>query len=147
MANMNKVILIGRLTRDPELRNFQNGGAVAKLGFAVSNRTKDKATGQWKDDPMFIDIEVYNRGENGKGATSAAENLSKGSQVCVEGRLALDQWEDKTTGAKRQKHKLIADYIHYLDPKGERTGGGADGGPSPDEATGAGPGDGEEIPF
>src|ERR1700722_17490360 len=68
MANLNKVMLIGRLTRDPEVRAFSNGGKVAKFGFAVNNRKKDSQTGQWEDVPMFIDCEAYNRGEFGKQA-------------------------------------------------------------------------------
>ena len=66
MANLNKVMLIGRLTRDPEVRTFSNGGKVAKFGFAVNNRKKNQQTGQWEDDPVFLDVEAFNRGEFGK---------------------------------------------------------------------------------
>src|SRR5580692_10031877 len=117
MANLNKVILIGRLTRDPEMRTFGNGGKVAKIGFAVSNRKKNSQTGQWEEEPMFIDIEVYNRGETGTLANVVEQYCRKGSQICVEGRLHLDSWDDKTTGQKRQKHKIVADAIQLLDSR------------------------------
>ena len=126
MANVNKVILVGRLTRDPELRSFSNGGKVAKFGFAVSNRKKNSQTGQWEDVPMFIDCEAYNRGEFGKQADLVEQYLSKGRQVYLEGRLELDQWDDKSTGAKRSKHKLVVENMQFLD-SGQRDGeGGAD---------------------
>ena len=122
MANLNKVILIGRLTRDPETRAFQNGGMVAKIGFAVTNRKKNTQTGQWEDDPMFIDIEVFNRGETGKLADLVRDRCRKGSQIMVEGRLHLDSWEKD--GQKRTKHKIVADNIQLLDPRQDGGGGG-----------------------
>ena len=66
MANLNKVMLIGRLTREPEARSFSNGGKVVKFGFAVNNRKKNMSTGQWEDEPVFVDCEAFNRGETGK---------------------------------------------------------------------------------
>ncbi len=128
MANVNKVILIGRLTRDPETRTFSNGGKVAKFGFAVSNRKKNSQTGQWEDVPMFIDCEAYNRGEFGKQADLVEQYLAKGRQVYLEGRLELDQWDDKTTGQKRSKHKLVVENMQFLD-SGQRDG---EGGPPAD---------------
>lgn len=125
MANFNKVILIGRLTRDPETRTFGNGGKVAKVSFAVTNRKKNGQTGQWEDEPMYIDIDFFNRGEFGKMADQVGDRLHKGSQICVEGKLHLETWDDKTTGQKRSKHKLVAENFHYLDP---RQDGGAGGG-------------------
>jgi single-strand DNA-binding protein len=129
MANFNKTVLIGRLTRDPEVRTFANGGKVAKIGFAVSNRKKNSQTGQWEDEPMFIDVEVYNRGEYGKLADLVADRCRKGSQLLVEGKLHLDQWDDKNGGGKRSKHKIVAETIQLLDPKpGGAGGGGYSGG-------------------
>jgi single-strand DNA-binding protein len=125
MANMNKVILIGRLTRDVETRAFSNGGMVAKFGFAVTNRKKNTQTGQWEDEPMFIDCEAFNRGETGKLADMVRDRVRKGSQLMIEGKLHFEQWDDKTTGAKRSKHKLVVDNIQFLDP---RTDGGNMGG-------------------
>ncbi|HEY1379081.1 MAG TPA: single-stranded DNA-binding protein [Gemmataceae bacterium] len=135
MANVNKVILVGRLTRDPETRTFSNGGKVAKFGFAVSNRKKNAQTGQWEDVPMFIDCEAYNRGEFGKQADLVEQYLAKGRQVYLEGRLELDQWDDKTTGAKRSKHKLVVENMQFLD-SGQREDG-AEGGGSRPARTGA----------
>src|SRR3954469_6509583 len=127
MANVNKVILIGRLTRDPETRAFSNGGKVAKFGFAVSNRKKNSQSGQWEDEPMFIDCEAFNRGEFGKLADTIETYCKKGSQICIEGRLQLDQWDDKTTGQKRSKHKIVVEAMQLLDPKQDGQGGGPRG--------------------
>ena len=81
MANLNKVMLIGRLTRDPEVRTFANGGKVAKFGFAVNNRKKNQPTGQWEDEPVFLDVEAFNR-ENGRKLADLVEQyLKKGDQV------------------------------------------------------------------
>src|SRR5262245_56104906 len=130
MANVNKVILVGRLTRDPETRTFSNGGKVAKFGFAVTNRKKNSQTGQWEDVPMFIDCEAYNRGEFGKQADLVEQYLAKGRQVYLEGRLELDQWDDKTTGQKRSKHKLVVENMQFLDGgrQGESESEGEGGG-------------------
>lgn len=130
MANFNKVILIGRLTRDPETRAFAAGGMVANFGFAVTNRRKNAQTGQWEDEPMFIDVSVFNRGETGKLADLVRDRCRKGSQLMLEGRLHLDTWDDKTSGQKRSKHKIVADTIQLLDPRqadGGSYGGGAAG--------------------
>lgn len=125
MANFNKVVLIGRLTRDPETRAFATGGMVAKFGFAVTNRRKNTQTGQWEDEPMFIDVEVFNRGEFGKLADLVRDRCRRGSQIMLEGRLHLDQWDDKTTGQKRSKHKIVAETIQLLDARqGGDMGGG-----------------------
>lgn len=125
MANLNKVILIGRLTRDPESRTFSNGGKVVKFGFAVTNRKKNSQTGQWEDEPMFIDCEAFNRGEFGKLADTIETYCKKGSQICIEGRLQLDQWEDKNGGGKRSKHKIVVEAMQLLDRKEDGPGGGA----------------------
>jgi single-strand DNA-binding protein len=159
MANLNKVILIGRLTRDPESRTFTNGGKVTKIGFAVTNRRKNGQTGQWEDEPMFIDCEVFNRGETGKLADLVADRCRKGSQIMIEGKLHLDQWDDKATGAKRSKHKIVIDNVQLLDARpqaGDGEGGGyaprgpARGGASaapPEEDVGGGDSGGGEVPF
>jgi single-strand DNA-binding protein len=162
MANLNKVILIGRLTRDPESRTFTNGGKVTKIGFAVTNRRKNGQTGQWEDEPMFIDCEVFNRGETGKLADLVADRCRKGSQIMIEGKLHLDQWDDKATGAKRSKHKIVIDNVQLLDarqaagdgegggyapPRGPARSGGGASAPPPDEDTGGGEPSGGEVPF
>ena len=130
MANLNKVMLIGRLTRDAETRTFSNGGKVAKFGFAVNNRKLDSQTGQWVDDPVFLDVEVFNRGENGKMADTVEQYLGagqgKGRQLYIEGHLKMDQWEDKQSGQKRSRLLVVVDNFQYLEPR--QDGGGEEGG-------------------
>jgi single-strand DNA-binding protein len=121
MANLNKVMLIGRLTRDPEVRTFGNGGKVAKLGFAVNNRRKDQQSGEWKDEPVFLDCEVFNRGESGRQADLVEQSLKKGHQVYLEGHLRLDSWEKD--GQKRSKIVVVVDNFQFLEPRSE--GGGS----------------------
>jgi single-strand DNA-binding protein len=131
MANFNKVVFIGRLTRDPEVRTFASGGMVAKIGFAVTNRKKNTQTGQWEDEPMFIDCEAYNRGDFGKLADLVRDKCKKGSQILIEGKLHLDTWDDKNNpGQKRSKHKVVVDNIQLLDgrPADGMGGGGGYGG-------------------
>src|SRR5947209_6683761 len=139
MADVNKVILIGRLTRDPETRTFSNGGKVAKFGFAVGSRRKNPQTGQWEDgDTMFIDCEAFNRGEFGHLADRVEQYLRKGNQVFLEGRLKLESWDDKTTGQKRSKHAMVVDNMQFLEPRQQGGGEGGNydrpartGGPAP----------------
>jgi single-strand DNA-binding protein len=129
MANLNKVFLIGRLTRDPEVRTFSNGGKVAKFGFAVNNRRKNPQTGQWEDEPVWLDCEAYNRGEFGKLAETVEKFLRKGSQVFLEGHLQLDQWTDRDN-QKRQKLKIVVDSMQMLDRRGDIPGNGGQGRPA-----------------
>jgi single-strand DNA-binding protein len=124
MANVNKVFLIGRLTREPESRAFANGGKVTNFGFAANNRRKNQQTGQWEDEPMFIDCKVFNRGEMGKKADLAQQYLHKGHQTFLEGHLVLEQWDDKQTGQKRSKHVLYVDEFQFLEPRQDGGGGG-----------------------
>ncbi len=112
-GNVNKVILVGRFTRDPEIRTFTNGGKVAHFGFAVSNRKKNPNTGEWEDEPMFIDCKVFNRGEFGRQADNVQQYLGKGKQAYLEGHLVLEKWE--TDGQKRSKHVLYVDNFQVLD--------------------------------
>ncbi|MFL5245438.1 MAG: single-stranded DNA-binding protein [Gemmataceae bacterium] len=127
MANLNKVMLIGRLTRDPETRSFANGGKVAKIGFAVNNRRKNQQTGQWEDEPVFIDAEAFNRGETGKQADLVEQNLRKGRQIFIEGHLRMDSWTQQD-GQKRSKLVVVVDNFQYLDPKDGPSGSGDGGG-------------------
>jgi single-strand DNA-binding protein len=125
MANLNKVMLIGRLTRDPEVRTFSTGGKVAAFGFAVNNRRKNATTGQWEDEPVFLDVEAFNRGEGRQQLADQVEQyLRKGKQIFIEGHLRLDQWT-APDGQKRSKIKIVVDSFQYLDP---RTDGGGEGG-------------------
>ncbi|HLN29416.1 MAG TPA: single-stranded DNA-binding protein [Gemmataceae bacterium] len=124
MANLNKVMLIGRLTRDPEMRTFANGGKVASFGFAVNNRRKNASTGQWEDEPVFLDVEAFNRGETGKQADLVEQYLRKGRQVFLEGHLKLDQWTAQD-GQKRSKLKIVVDNMQFLErPEGSTSDGG-----------------------
>lgn len=107
MADLNKVILVGRLTRDPEVRYTPSGTAVADLGFAVSDQYKSKS-GEMVENTCFVDIVVW-----GRQAETCGEYLSKGSPALVEGRLQLDQWENQQ-GEKRSKLRVKADRVQFL---------------------------------
>jgi single-strand DNA-binding protein len=128
MANLNRVLLIGRLTRDPELRSFSNGGRVAKFGFAVNNRKKNQQTGQWEDEPVFLECEAFNRGPADGGGRKLADlveqYLNKGRQVFLDGHLRLDQWTSNQDGQKRQKLVVVVDDLQFLDSKQDGQGGG-----------------------
>jgi len=118
MANLNKVMLLGNLTRDPELRHTPKGSAVADLGIAVNRRVQD-GNGGWKDDTTFVDVTVW-----GASAENAQKYLTKGRGVFIEGRLQMDVWDDKATGQKRSKLKVVADNLQFLpDGKGGSAGG------------------------
>lgn len=133
MANLNKVMLIGRLTRDPEVRTFATGGKVANFGFAVNNRRRNPQSGEWEDEPVFIDMAVFNRGEQGRQADLAEQYLRKGHQVFIDGHLKLDQWTSQD-GQKRSKLSVVVDNFQFLEP---REGGMGEGGrPQRGAATG-----------
>ena len=108
MASFNKVVLLGNLTRDPELRYTPKGTAVAKLGLAV-NRVWTNEAGEKKDEVTFVDVDVF-----GRTAENAGQYLRKGRPVLIEGRLKLDQWEDKTTGQKKSRLGVVAEMIQFL---------------------------------
>jgi single-strand DNA-binding protein len=123
MANLNKVMLIGRLTRDPEARMFANGGKVVHFGFAVNNRRKNAQTGQWEDEPVFIECSIFNRGESGNQADLFETNVRKGQQIFLEGHLKFEQWDDKTTGQKRSALKVVVNNFQYLERREDGMGG------------------------
>ena len=108
MANLNKVMLLGNLTRDPELRHTPKGSAVADLGIAVNRKVQD-GNGGWKDETTFVDVTVW-----GASAENAQKYLTKGRGVFIEGRLQMDVWDDKATGQKRSKLKVVADNLQFL---------------------------------
>ena len=116
MANLNKVMLIGNLTRDPELRYTPKGTAVAELGMAI-NRIRNNDQGQRQEETTFIDVTLW-----GRQAELAQQYLTKGRPVYIEGRLQLDTWEDKNSGQKRSKLKVVGENMQFL-------GGGGSGGP------------------
>jgi len=107
----NKVILIGNLTRDVELRYTPSGTAIAKFGLATNRTYKDSVTGENKQEVMFIDITVF-----GRSAEIANQYLAKGRRVLIEGRLVLDTWVD-TNGQKRSKHSIVAERVQFMDSK------------------------------
>lgn len=116
--NLNKVILAGNLTRDPEVRYTTKGTAVADLGLAVNRRVPD-GNGGYNEEATFIDVTAW-----GATAENAGKYLSKGRGVLVEGRLQLETWEDRQSGQKRSKLKVIAEAVQFLpDGKGNRSGG------------------------
>ena len=112
MPSFNRVILVGHLTRDPEVKTLQSGTTVANFGLAINEHYKDK-NGDKKESTTFVDIEVWKR-----QAENCGEYLSKGSAVLIDGKLKLDQWEN-SKGQKRSKHKITAMSVQFL-PKGER---------------------------
>jgi single-strand DNA-binding protein len=119
MAYLNKVFLIGNLTRDPELRVTPKGTAICQFGLAVNRQFKDES-GQTRDETTFVDIEAW-----GKQGELVSKYLTKGSPAMVEGRLKLDQWEDKTSGQKRSKMKVVLENVQFLSSRGNGGGGGA----------------------
>lgn len=128
MANLNKVMLIGRLTRDPEIKVFGNGGKVANMGFAVNNRRKNKDSGQWEDVPVWIDLKVFNRDTGRKMADLVESSLKKGQQIYVEGHLVLEEWSGKEDGKKQSKMVVYVDDFQFLEKRGESSGPKASGG-------------------
>lgn len=119
MANLNKVMLIGRLTRDPEAIEVRGAAQGAKFGFAVNNRKLNAQTNQWEDVPVFIDVEIWNRGENSRQGERALQTLRKGQQVFLEGHLKMDTWEDKNGGGKRTALRVVVENFQYLEPRAE----------------------------
>jgi single-strand DNA-binding protein len=120
MANVNKVLLLGRLTRDPELRYTPNGTAVCDLGIAIGHRWKGP-DGNWKENTCFVDVTVWQ-----KQAEHCAEYLKKGREVFVEGRLSLDQWQT-AEGQKRSKLKVTAMNVQFLGGRPSGSSGGPGG--------------------
>jgi single-strand DNA-binding protein len=118
MANLNKVMLIGRLTRDPETRTFANGGKVANFGFAVNNRKKNQATGEWEDDPVFVEVKASNREKGRQLADLVEQYLHKGHQAYIEGHLTFEQWTSQE-GQKRSTLKVVLDDVQFLQPRAD----------------------------
>jgi len=130
MASYNRVILVGNLTRDPELRYIPSGAAVSEIGLAVNDRVKKGD--QWVDETTFVDVTLWSR-----TAEVANEYLSKGSSVLIEGRLKLDSWEKD--GQKRSKLRVVADKMQMLGGRGGgASGGGGGGAPQRQQASGGG---------
>jgi single-strand DNA-binding protein len=143
MANFNKVILVGNLTRDPELRYTPKGTAIAKVGLAI-NRYWTTETGEKKEEVTFVDVDVF-----GRTAENIGQYMRKGRPILIEGRLRLDQWDDKQTGQKRSRLGVVAESVQFLgSPAGGDSGGNvAATRPAPAAAPAAPePGDAEPPP-
>ena len=155
---VNKVILVGNLGKDPEVRYTSGGQAVANLRIATSRSWTDKQSGQRKEETEWHDVEVW-----GKQAEQCGEYLAKGRQVYVEGRLKTDKWQDKQTNQERSKVKVVAENVRFLGGGGGGGARGAGGRPpshddappggfeEPDSGGGGGGGGGhggpDDIPF
>jgi len=146
---VNRVILVGNLGKDPEVRYTSGGQAVANLRIATSRSWTDKQSGQRKEETEWHDVEVW-----GKQAEQCGEYLSKGRQVYVEGRLRTDKWQDKQSGQDRYRVKIVAEAVRFLggsgkgasrppeEPSGPPTA--VEDGPAESTANGGGP---DDIPF
>jgi single-strand DNA-binding protein len=121
MANLNKVMLIGNLTRDPEIKYTPKGQAIAELGLAI-NRRYTTESGEKREETTFVDVTLW-----GRLAEIAKEYLVKGRPVYIEGRLTLDTWDDKQTGQKRSKMRVTGDQMQLLGSRGDGGGGGGGG--------------------
>jgi single-strand DNA-binding protein len=113
MANFNKVYLMGNLTRDPEMRVTPKGTAICQFGLAVSRSWKDES-GQVREEATFVDIEAW-----GKQGETISKYCTKGRPLFVEGRLRFDQWEDKTSGQKRSKLKVVLENFQFIGGRGD----------------------------
>lgn len=156
-ADLNRVTLVGRLTRDPELRQTAGGTSVCSIRLAVTSR--QNRGGEWSDQSNYFDITVF-----GRQAETAQTYLSKGRRIGVDGRLSWREWEAKD-GTKRQSVEVIANDVFFLDSRGDGDGGGGGGGgrgwgDAPPRTTGGGgdmpvdttdmnpaPNDDDDIPF
>ena len=117
-ANINRVVLVGNLTRDPELRHTGGGTPVCSLRIAVNSRRKDSATGEWADKPNYFDVSVF-----GNQAESCNQYLAKGRPVAIDGRLEWREWEAQD-GTKRQAVEIIADNVQFLGGRDSTAGEG-----------------------
>lgn len=139
MPELNKVILAGRLTRDPELRFLQSGTGVCKLGLASSRRFRSR-DGENREETLFVNVTCW-----GKTAEYVGENLKKGRPIIIEGRLDSSEWEDKQTGQKRTAVEITADRVQSLD--WDERGGGGGGSRSSSSSREEEPVPEDDIPF
>ena len=151
MPNYNKVMLMGRLTRDPEVRYSANGTAITNIGLAV-NRNWRNQDGQTQEEVTFVDVTAF-----GKRGEAVGQYLKKGRPIFIEGHLRMEQWDDKQTGQKRSKLAIIMDAFEFIDSRGEGEGGGgnfsggggapAAGGAAPAAGGGGGFAEDDDVPF
>ena len=117
-ANINRVVLVGNLTRDPEMKHLPSGTALCSLRIAVNTRRKDES-GQWTDKPNYFDVSVW-----GAQGESCAQYLAKGRPVAIDGRLEWREWEASDGSGKRQAVEIVADNVQFLGGRGDGDGGG-----------------------
>ena len=154
MASFNKVVLVGNLTRDPELRYTPKGTAIAKIGLAV-NRVWTNEAGEKKEEVTFVDVDVF-----GRTAENVGQYMRKGRPILIEGRLKLDQWDDKQTGQKKSKLGVVAETVQFLgSAPGAGEGGSAPSAPraarpapaasapASEPVEGDGPPESDDVPF
>ncbi len=122
MASLNKVMLIGNLTRDPEVRYTPKGTAVTDIGLAC-NRVYSTDDGDKREETTFVDVTLW-----GRQAEIAGQYMKKGRPIYIEGRLQLDTWDDKQSGQKRSKLKVVGDNFQFLGSRDDNGGGGGGGG-------------------
>ncbi len=147
MANFNKVILAGNLTRDPELRYTPKGTAIAKIGLAINRKWKSE-TGEMKEETTFVDVDAF-----GKTAETIGQYLKKGRPILVEGRLRYQTWDDKQSGQKKSKLAVVMENFQFMDSGGGR----GEGAPAPSRPAAAAaapeapeaepPHEGDDVPF
>src|SRR3989442_13354176 len=156
MANINRVVLVGSLTKDQELRHTPSGMAVCSLRLAVNSRQKDPASGEWTEKPNYFDVTVW-----GKQGENCAQYLSKGRPVAVDGRLEWREWEAQDGSGKRQAVEIVADSVQFLGGRDDAASGNGFSAKSdvpvdekdfaPSAASGGGGGGGgtgdDDIPF
>lgn len=123
MASFNRVILVGNLTRDPQVKYTTGGTAVTEIGLAVSRQWFDKQSNSRKEETTFVDVTLW-----GRTAEVAGEYLAKGRPVLIEGRLQLDTWDDRESGQKRSKLRVIGENMTMLGSRGDSGGGGGGSG-------------------
>lgn len=132
MASFNRVILVGNLTRDPEVKYTTGGTAIAEIGLAVNRTWFDQKSNEKKEETTFINVTLF-----GRQAEVAGEYLAKGRPVLIEGRLQLDSWDDKTSGQKKTKLVVIGEHMQMLGSRGDGAGAAGGGGAAPGAARGA----------
>lgn len=157
MASFNRVILVGNLTRDPELRYTPKGTAIARIGLAVNRHWRDQQTGEMREETTFVDIDAF-----GKQAETIGQYLKKGRPLFVEGRLRMDTWDDKQTGQKRSRLGVVMENFQFLDsgrgrddyqqgqaaaPQASSSSHAAPAADSPDNGGNSSPPDEDDVPF
>ena len=125
MASLNKVFLLGNLTRDPDFRGLPSGQSVCTLSLAVNRRFMN-ANGQEQEETCYVDVSVW-----GKQAQNCRQYLSKGSQVMVEGRLRLETWEDRNGGGRRSRLSVVAEHVQFMNRRSREDNGDNGGYPAP----------------